>query len=202
VVVFGASNFPLAFSVAGGDTASAFAAGNPVIVKAHPAHPATSELVGRAIRESVRALDLPEGVFSLLFDSGNGIGARAPPAASPLGMGVGVTATFGVGGNCGGGGAGWICSGTGVARACGTSRFDSIGPGSGGSPCLRRPCPGSAGVLPPARAVRGAPASGRADFSPAEPTPVAVLADAGSADRLGSSLAGFSAAAPLRADSA
>jgi alpha-ketoglutaric semialdehyde dehydrogenase len=75
VVVFGASNFPLAFSVAGGDTASAFAAGNPVIVKAHPAHPATSELVGRAIRESVRALDLPEGVFSLLFDSGNGIGA-------------------------------------------------------------------------------------------------------------------------------
>jgi 2,5-dioxopentanoate dehydrogenase len=75
VVVFGASNFPLAFSVAGGDTASAFAAGNPVIVKAHPAHPATSELVGRAIRKSVRALDLPEGVFSLLFDSGNTIGA-------------------------------------------------------------------------------------------------------------------------------
>jgi alpha-ketoglutaric semialdehyde dehydrogenase len=75
VVVFGASNFPLAFSVAGGDTASAFAAGNPVIVKAHPAHPATSELVGRAIRESVRAMGLPEGVFSLLFDSGNSVGA-------------------------------------------------------------------------------------------------------------------------------
>jgi 2,5-dioxopentanoate dehydrogenase len=75
VVVFGASNFPLAFSVAGGDTASAFAAGNPVIVKAHPAHPGTSELVGRAIRASVRALGLPEGVFSLLFDSGNSIGA-------------------------------------------------------------------------------------------------------------------------------
>jgi alpha-ketoglutaric semialdehyde dehydrogenase len=74
VVVFGASNFPLAFSVAGGDTASAFAAGNPVIVKAHPAHPATSELVGRAIRESVRAIGLPEGVFSLLFDSGNYVG--------------------------------------------------------------------------------------------------------------------------------
>ena len=49
VVVFGASNFPLAFSVAGGDTASALAAGNPVIVKAHPAHPGTSELVGHAI---------------------------------------------------------------------------------------------------------------------------------------------------------
>lgn len=69
VAVFGASNFPLAFSVAGGDTASAFAAGNPVIVKAHPAHPGTSEMVGLLIRESVRACKLPEGVFSLLFDS-------------------------------------------------------------------------------------------------------------------------------------
>lgn len=74
VAVFGASNFPLAFSVAGGDTASAFAAGNPVIVKAHPAHPGTSELVGRAIRESVREQGLPEGVFSLLFDSGTSVG--------------------------------------------------------------------------------------------------------------------------------
>ncbi|MGH9496822.1 MAG: aldehyde dehydrogenase (NADP(+)) [Candidatus Sulfotelmatobacter sp.] len=74
VVVFGASNFPLAFSVAGGDTASALAAGNPVIVKAHPAHPGTSELAGRAIRESVRECDLPEGVFSLLFDAGTKIG--------------------------------------------------------------------------------------------------------------------------------
>lgn len=70
VVVFGASNFPLAFSVAGGDTASALAAGNPVIVKAHPAHPGTSELVGRAIQQSVRECGLPEGVFSLLFDAG------------------------------------------------------------------------------------------------------------------------------------
>jgi alpha-ketoglutaric semialdehyde dehydrogenase len=63
VVVFGASNFPLAFSVAGGDTASAFAAGDPVIVKAHPAHPGTSELVGVAISEAVRDCALPEGVF-------------------------------------------------------------------------------------------------------------------------------------------
>ncbi len=63
VAVFGASNFPLAFSVAGGDTASALAAGNPVIVKAHPAHPGTSELVGQAIRASVRTCNLPEGVF-------------------------------------------------------------------------------------------------------------------------------------------
>src|SRR5579872_6553165 len=74
VVVFGASNFPLAFSVAGGDTASALAAGNPVIVKAHPAHPGTSELVGEAIRQAVRESGLPEGVFSLLFDKGNEVG--------------------------------------------------------------------------------------------------------------------------------
>ncbi|MDB5761621.1 MAG: 2-ketoglutarate semialdehyde dehydrogenase [Herminiimonas sp.] len=67
VVVFGASNFPLAFSVAGGDTASAFAAGCPVIVKAHSAHPGTSELVGKAIRDAVTAVQFPEGVFSLLF---------------------------------------------------------------------------------------------------------------------------------------
>jgi NADP-dependent aldehyde dehydrogenase len=71
VVVFGASNFPLAFSVAGGDTASAFAAGCPVIVKAHPAHPGTSELVGVAISEAVRSCELREGVFSLLYDAGN-----------------------------------------------------------------------------------------------------------------------------------
>ena len=69
VAVFGASNFPLAFSVAGGDTASALAAGCPVIVKAHSAHPGTSELVGLAIQQAVRECNLPEGVFSLLFDS-------------------------------------------------------------------------------------------------------------------------------------
>jgi 2,5-dioxopentanoate dehydrogenase len=69
VAVFGASNFPLAFSVAGGDTASALAAGCPVIVKAHSGHPGTSELVGRAIQRAVRECGMPEGVFSLLFDS-------------------------------------------------------------------------------------------------------------------------------------
>ncbi|MBV9339452.1 MAG: aldehyde dehydrogenase (NADP(+)) [Acidobacteria bacterium] len=74
VVVFAASNFPLAFSVAGGDTASALASGNPVIVKAHPAHPGTSELVGQAIGRAVQDCDLPEGVFSLLFDGGNHVG--------------------------------------------------------------------------------------------------------------------------------
>ena len=56
VAVFGASNFPLAFSVAGGDTASALAAGCPVVVKGHPAHPATGELVARAIRSAVQSL--------------------------------------------------------------------------------------------------------------------------------------------------
>ena len=74
VAVFGASNFPLAFSVAGGDTASALAAGNPVIVKAHPAHPGTSEMVSRAIQKAVHDCNLPEGVFSLLFDAGNEVG--------------------------------------------------------------------------------------------------------------------------------
>jgi alpha-ketoglutaric semialdehyde dehydrogenase len=66
VAVFGASNFPLAFSVAGGDTASALAAGCPVIVKAHPAHPGTSELVGRAVQQAVAEHGLPDGTFSVL----------------------------------------------------------------------------------------------------------------------------------------
>lgn len=74
VAVFGASNFPLAFSVAGGDTASALAAGCPVVVKAHPAHPGTSELVGRAVQEAVTQCDMPPGVFSLLFGVGNWLG--------------------------------------------------------------------------------------------------------------------------------
>jgi 2,5-dioxopentanoate dehydrogenase len=74
VVVFGASNFPLAFSVAGGDTASALAGGNTVIVKAHHAHPGTSELVGIAVSDAVRECDLSEGVFSLVYGSGSDVG--------------------------------------------------------------------------------------------------------------------------------
>ncbi len=74
VAVFGASNLPLAFSVAGGDTASALAAGNPVIVKAHPAHPGTSELTGQIIARSASRCGLPAGVFALLFDAGTEIG--------------------------------------------------------------------------------------------------------------------------------
>ncbi|MCC4298837.1 aldehyde dehydrogenase (NADP(+)) [Aurantimonas coralicida] len=74
VAVFGASNFPLAFSVAGGDTASALAAGCPVVVKAHSAHPGTSELVGKAVQKAVKDCGLHEGVFSMLFGSGRVIG--------------------------------------------------------------------------------------------------------------------------------
>ena len=74
VVVFGASNFPLAFSVAGGDTASALAAGCPVIVKAHPAHPGTSALVAEAIKKAAEKHQMPEGVFSILYDNGYAVG--------------------------------------------------------------------------------------------------------------------------------
>jgi NADP-dependent aldehyde dehydrogenase len=92
VAVFGASNFPLAFSVAGGDTASALAAGNPVIVKAHSAHPGTGELVGRIIAEAVKSVGLPAGVFSLLFDAGFGLGAAL--VQHPAIRAVGFTGSF------------------------------------------------------------------------------------------------------------
>ncbi|WP_169250995.1 aldehyde dehydrogenase family protein [Brevibacterium sp. 'Marine'] len=76
VAVFGASNFPLAFSTAGGDTASALAAGCPVIVKAHNAHPGTNELVGAAITRAVRDSGLHPGVFSLVYGSGAEVGQQ------------------------------------------------------------------------------------------------------------------------------
>ncbi len=74
VAVFGASNFPLAFSVGGGDTASALAAGCPVVVKGHPAHPGTGELVARAIARAVEKAGLPKGVFSYLPGESNELG--------------------------------------------------------------------------------------------------------------------------------
>nr|WP_211108482.1 aldehyde dehydrogenase (NADP(+)) [Azospirillum sp. OGB3] len=89
VAVFGASNFPLAFSVAGGDTASAFAAGCPVVVKAHSAHPGTSELVGRAVQAAVAECGLPEGVFSLIFGAGSSVGTAL--VADPRIKAVGFT---------------------------------------------------------------------------------------------------------------
>lgn len=76
VVVFGASNFPLAFSVAGGDTAAALAAGCPVIVKAHSAHPATAELVAKAIVAAAKKTQMPDGVFSLLHGDGSVVGIQ------------------------------------------------------------------------------------------------------------------------------
>lgn len=88
VAVFAASNFPLAFSVAGGDAASAFAAGCPVVLKAHSAHPGTSELVARAIVQAVSRCQLPAGVFALLTGTGNGIGQTlvAHPAIQAVGF--------------------------------------------------------------------------------------------------------------------
>jgi NADP-dependent aldehyde dehydrogenase len=74
VAVFSASNFPLAFSIAGGDTASAFAAGCPVVAKSHSSHLGTAELVGRVIQKAVADCALPEGVFSLLVGSGSSVG--------------------------------------------------------------------------------------------------------------------------------
>ncbi|MEV5010167.1 aldehyde dehydrogenase (NADP(+)) [Streptomyces sp. NPDC093064] len=76
VAVFGASNFPLAFSTAGGDTASALAAGCPVVVKGHPAHPRTGELVAAAVSRAVAAHDLHPGVFSFLASSDTAAGVE------------------------------------------------------------------------------------------------------------------------------
>jgi NADP-dependent aldehyde dehydrogenase len=90
VAVFGASNFPLAFSVAGGDTASALAAGCPVIVKAHNAHLGTSELVGSAIQQAAISSQMPEGVFSMLIGAGAAVGQKL--VAHPVIQAVGLPA--------------------------------------------------------------------------------------------------------------
>jgi NADP-dependent aldehyde dehydrogenase len=95
VAVFGASNFPLAFSVAGGDTASALAAGCPVVVKGHPAHPGTGELVARAVQQAVKACGLPEGVFSYL--PGPSIELGGALVADPRIKAVGFTGSRGGG---------------------------------------------------------------------------------------------------------
>jgi len=95
VAVFGASNFPLAYSVAGGDTASALAAGCPVVVKGHPAHPGTSELVGTMIAACVAKLGLPAGTFSLLH-------GRLPAAGARLVQHPAITAVGFTGSHAGG----------------------------------------------------------------------------------------------------
>jgi len=92
VAVFGASNFPFAFSVAGGDTASALAAGCTVVVKGHPAHPGTSEMVGLAIQRAVVQCDLPEGTFSML--NGTSVEVGLGMVQHPLIKAVGFTGSF------------------------------------------------------------------------------------------------------------
>ncbi len=95
VAVFGASNFPLAFSVAGGDTASALAAGCPVVVKGHEAHPGTSAIVAEAIAEAVAAAGLPGGVFSLVHGGDHAVGSSL--VSHPLIRAVGFTGSLGAG---------------------------------------------------------------------------------------------------------
>ena len=92
VAVFGASNFPLAFSTAGGDTASALAAGCPVVVKGHPAHPGTGEIVAQAIDAAIKAMGLPAGVFSLVQGVGNAVGEAL--VQHPLIKAVGFTGSL------------------------------------------------------------------------------------------------------------
>ncbi|MEY3498490.1 MAG: hypothetical protein RL308_159 [Bacteroidota bacterium] len=92
VAVFGASNFPLAFSVAGGDTASALASGCPVVVKGHKAHPGTSEMVASAILKAVKICGMPEGTFSLLNGNARGVGEAL--VKHPVIKAVGFTGSF------------------------------------------------------------------------------------------------------------
>lgn len=92
VVVFGAANFPLAYSTAGGDTASALAAGCPVIVKAHPAHAKTSELVAGAIKKAMKTTGMPAGVFQHLHGAGFEVGQALVKHAST--SAVGFTGSF------------------------------------------------------------------------------------------------------------
>src|ERR1700751_6037377 len=95
VGVFAASNFPLAFSVAGGDTASALAAGCPEVVKAHPGHPRTSEMVGDAIKRAIAASGIDKGVFGLLSDQRIEIGVAL--VQHPAVKAIGFTGSFGGG---------------------------------------------------------------------------------------------------------
>lgn len=92
VAVFGASNFPLAFSVAGGDTASALAAGCPVVFKGHPAHPGTSEIVATAIAAAIARCGLPDGVFSMIHGEGPETGGAL--VRHPLIRAVGFTGSL------------------------------------------------------------------------------------------------------------
>lgn len=95
VVVFGASNFPLAFSTAGGDTAAALAAGCPVVVRGHAAHPGTGEIIAEAIFSAIEKTGMPKGVFSLIQGGDNQVGAAL--VQHPLIKAVGFTGSLGGG---------------------------------------------------------------------------------------------------------
>jgi NADP-dependent aldehyde dehydrogenase len=95
VAVFGASNFPLAFSTAGGDTASALAAGCPVVVKGHSAHPGTAEIVAQAVDAAIRGMGMPPGVFSLVQGGKRDVGEAL--VQHPLIKAVGFTGSLGGG---------------------------------------------------------------------------------------------------------
>jgi len=92
VVVFGAANFPFAYSTAGGDTACAFAAGCPVIVKAHPAHARTSEMVANAILKAAKNCNMPEGIFAHMHGANNEVGETL--VKHPYTKAVGFTGSF------------------------------------------------------------------------------------------------------------
>jgi alpha-ketoglutaric semialdehyde dehydrogenase len=92
VVVFGSSNFPFAYSTAGGDTASALASGCPVIVKSHPMHAGTSEMVASAVIKAAQKTNMPEGVFSNLNSSGIEVGVQL--VQDPLVKAVGFTGSI------------------------------------------------------------------------------------------------------------
>lgn len=92
VVVFGASNFPFAIGVVGTDTVCALAAGCPVVVKGHPAHPGTCEMMGRAVMNALHTTGLPAGCFSLLQGKGNDIGTTL--VKHPLTQAVGFTGSL------------------------------------------------------------------------------------------------------------
>ena len=95
VAVFGASNFPLAFSTAGGDTAAALAAGCPVVVKGHSAHPGTGEIIAEAIHAAIKSCDMPAGVFSLIQGGKRDVGQTL--VQHPLIKAVGFTGSLGGG---------------------------------------------------------------------------------------------------------
>lgn len=92
VAIFGASNFPLAFSVAGGDTISALASGCTVVFKAHPAHPGTSDLVAKAIYSTIERTGMPQGTFSMIHGVTNEVGGFL--VGHPLIKAVGFTGSF------------------------------------------------------------------------------------------------------------